>query len=362
MKTVIVYKEAGRYAGWPANYGIWSWGDEIVVGYTLGYHSTEGGFHARDKTRPFVAMQARSVDGGESWQSVETPVRTPGNKGLSAGEHSDSQAGENGGGNEPAPVEQAIDFTHPDFALMCARQDLTGGSRSWFYTSADRCHSWEGPFAIPMMGQIGLAARTDYLVSGPDECLFFLTAPTVEGTETGSRIFCARALGGGRTFEFVSWIGPESGNGFSIMPASVRLSDTGILVATRERRTGEDNVSANWIDLYRSSDNGATWTYVSRPVADTGHGGNPPTLTRLHDGRLCMTYAYRNAPYGMRAKLSSDEGLTWGEEIVLNATAGSHDIGYPRTVLRKDGTLVIVYYYNDELGGACYIAATLWKP
>ena len=26
-----VYFEPGRYGGWPANYGIWSWGDEIVV-------------------------------------------------------------------------------------------------------------------------------------------------------------------------------------------------------------------------------------------------------------------------------------------------------------------------------------------
>jgi hypothetical protein len=240
--------------------------------------------------------------------------------------------------------------------------NVAGGSRSWFYTSHDRCHSWEGPFALPLMGQLGLAARTDYLVSGPDECLLFLTAPTAEGTETGSRVFCARTSDGGRTFEFVSWIGPESGNGFSIMPASVRLSDADILVATRERRMGDDNAAANWIDLYRSSDNGASWTYVGRPVADTGHGGNPPTLTRLHDGRICMTYAYRNAPYGMRAKLSSDDGLTWGEEIFLSADAGNHDIGYPSTVLRDDGTVVIVYYYNDEAGGACYIAATLWKP
>src|SRR5262245_32307961 len=35
-RNVIVHKEAGRFGGWPANNGIWSWGDEIVVGFKLG--------------------------------------------------------------------------------------------------------------------------------------------------------------------------------------------------------------------------------------------------------------------------------------------------------------------------------------
>jgi hypothetical protein len=46
----------------------------------------------------------------------------------------------------------------------------------------------------------------------------------------------------------------------------------------------------------------------------------------------------------------------------LRSDGGSHDIGYPRTVEGPDGTLVTVYYYNDAMGGSCYIAATLWKP
>ena len=27
----FVYKEPGRFAGWPANGGIWHWGDEILL-------------------------------------------------------------------------------------------------------------------------------------------------------------------------------------------------------------------------------------------------------------------------------------------------------------------------------------------
>ena len=43
-----------------------------------------------------------------------------------------------------------------------------------------------------------------------------------------------RTTDSGKTWDFVSWIGPEP-EGFSIMPASVRLSETDILVTVRMR-------------------------------------------------------------------------------------------------------------------------------
>ena len=88
IQHVTVYRDPERYAGWPANYGIWAWDDEIVVGFTLGYPDPGGGFHRRDRKRPFVTMQARSLDGGETWQVGPCPCPTPGGRGLlSADEH-----------------------------------------------------------------------------------------------------------------------------------------------------------------------------------------------------------------------------------------------------------------------------------
>jgi hypothetical protein len=77
---------------------------------------------------------------------------------------------------------------------------------------------------------------------------------------------------------------------------------------------------------------------------------------------VCLTYGYRDPPFGMRARLSEDGGVTWGPERVLRDDAGCHDLGYPRTVQRPDGTIVTVYYFNDRPDGERYIAATLWKP
>jgi hypothetical protein len=363
VEHVTIYREPGRYAGWPANYGIWSWGDEIVVGFTLGHQGAGGGFHTRDKSRPFATMQARSLDGGKSWRVAPFPGNTPGNRGLSADEHMDANlalAAVLDGKNAPADPPGGIDFSHPDFSLMCARTGLQAGVRSFFYTSTDRCQSWQGPYVLPMYGQTGIAARTDYLLSGPRQCTLFLTANKRNGEE--GRVFCARTVDGGESFDFLAWIGPEP-EGFAIMPASVRLDSSRLLVAVRCRGdSGGFAASRHWIDLYVSQDDGKTWDYANRPVPHTGRGGNPPTVTRLRDGRLCLTYGYRDEPFGIRAKLSANDGQNWSQEITLRADGGCHDLGYPRTAQRTDGTLVTVYYFNDTVEGERYIAATLWRP
>ncbi len=364
FQHVVVYRTPERYAGWPANYGIWSWGNEIVVGFTVGYPDPAGGFHSRDRRRPFMPMQARSLDGGVSWAVAPMPCRTPGNRGLSADEHvvpelRAAAAIAQGLEDCPMPCPGGINFAHPDFALLCGRTGLKAGACSWFYVSYDRCGSWEGPYSLPMFGFSGVAARTDYLISGPDVCTLFLTAAKADGEE--GRVFCARTRDGGKTFALLSLIGPEP-SGYAIMPASLRLRSTHLLCAVRccERPTGVP--PRYWIDLYASDDDGATWHYLCRPVPDTGTGGNPPTLTRLHDGRLCLTYGYRAQPFGIRARVSADDGLTWDREYILRADGGSHDLGYPRTVQRPDGVIVTVYYFTDRPAGPGYIAATLWRP
>jgi hypothetical protein len=147
-----------------------------------------------------------------------------------------------------------------------------------------------------------------------------------------------------------------------IMPAHALLSDGRLLVAVRCQAKGAGGESRNWIDLYRSSDEGQSWAYLTRPVPDTGRGGNPPTLTRLQDGRLCLTSGYRDPPYRMEARFSSDDGQTWSAPRTLNRGAGNHDIGYPRTVQRPDGQMVTAYYWNDAPEGERYIVATIWDP
>ncbi len=378
MEHVTVYRQPGRFAGWPANYGIWSWPgqqpgrDEIVVGFTLGYHLSSTTSHARDRERPFVTMLARSQDGGAHWAAVPFPGLTPSGRALSADEHMvealglDAALADPSTTNLPTDPPGGIDMADPNLALMFARTGLRRGVRSLYYYSADRCHTWNGPYWLPDWGQPGIAARTSYTIDGPRSATIFLTANKQSTGEEG-RVLCARTTDGGRTFPFLSWIGPEP-EGFAIMPAGLRLSERRLLCAVR-CRGGRDASGARgaWIDLYASEDDGASWAWLARPVAfrSGGHSGNPPTLTRLHDGRLLMTYGDRDGPpFRMCARLSADDGATWGAEIVLRDDGGSPDLGYPRTVERSDGAIVTVYYWNDrpDGDGERHIAATVWRP
>lgn len=364
MQHIELYREAGRYAGWPANYGIWSWREEVVVSFALGFYDGDNsGFHSADRNRPFAPMQARSTDGGLSWQVEPFPGRTPAGRGFSADEHVNPPlkvAAALDGADGPQPCSGGIDFAHPDFALLCARSGLGEGTRSFFYYSLDRCRSWRGPFALPDYGQKGVEARTDYLVDNATSCTLFLTATKRNGRE--GRVFCARSTDGGRHFEFLSFIGAEP-EGFAIMPASLRLPSGRILVAQRlrtgSRQSGDEG---NWIDFYCSDDDGQSWRGQGQPVGPTGTGGNPPTLTLLADGRIALVYGFRAQPYGIRARISNDGGLHWGAEIVLRADGGCRDLGYPRTAILPDGHLLSAYYYNDAPDGERYIAATRWMP
>ena len=181
----------------------------------------------------------------------------------------------------------------------------------------------------------------------------FLTASKSTGGE--GRPFCARTVDGGKTWTFVGWIAPEPA-GYTIMPSTVRTGPHALLSALRLREGDK-----SWIEAWWSSDDGHHWQLASVPVPDTGEG-NPAAMLKLADGRIAITYGVRAKPFGMRARLSNDDGHTWGPELTLRGDGGGRDLGYPRSVQRPDGKVVTVYYFNDDPQKTRYIAATIWTP
>jgi hypothetical protein len=57
-----------------------------------------------------------------------------------------------------------------------------------------------------------------------------------------------------------------------------------------------------------------------------------------------MTYGYRRPPFGNQARISSDQGRTWSEPIIVSGDGVEGDLGYPSTVQLSDGSLLSVWY------------------
>ena len=98
--------------------------------------------HTIDHSVALTTTQARTLDGGLTWDHRPIPARVPGDVALSADEH--TQLGmklaevldHDDSGVQACPG--GLPLQHPDFALLCARTGLGRGTRSLFYYSIDR--------------------------------------------------------------------------------------------------------------------------------------------------------------------------------------------------------------------------------
>ena len=106
-----------------------------------------------------------------------------------------------------------------------------------------------------------------------------------------------------------------------------------------------------------SSDGGQTW---SAPHS-IGVWGLPSFLLRLQDGRLLMTYGYRRAPLGNQARLSTDQGLTWSEPIIISSDGALGDLGYPSTAELDDGSLLTIWYEQLKASPHAVLRQAHWK-
>jgi len=342
LQYSTVFAQAGKFAGWPANNGVWTWGDnEILVSFTVSRYVEQGGHNISGDE---ATVLGRSLDGGQTW-TIEDP---------------DNFVGD---GGTVLPPPGGINFAHPDFAW----RTVSYTSEGRFFFSYDRGHTWRGPYTCgdlmnhPALNGLENTSRTDYIVNGPDDCFIFMSA---KPGESGSDVtFTARTTDGGASFQFVSWIVPPTDPYRGVMPSTVRCSPTKLVTAVRRKGGG-----GYWVDAYVSNDNAGSWSLLSR-VGDTGNwNGNPPALNRLSDGRLCCAYGNR-AVRRIHARFSNDEGATWGEEIILRDDYypdryNDPDLGYCRMVQRPDGKLVTVYYWQTQdqyLQQSGSIEATIWS-
>lgn len=359
LRHSIVYYEQNSWAAVPANNGangpLWQWDDELLIGFTKGvFFPAEKGHQCR-YDRPFESWLARSRDGGDTWETWQ-PHEYAGKQNI----------------KKAAPVDNAVDFAHPDFLMRVEGAGYHGNEEARWFASHDRGESWSGPFDFgsllshPELTGKEFTSRTAYLSGQGAEILMFLTVrdnevPNNLNVIFAEKTFVARATAGGKEFTFVSWALPWSDPYRAAMPAPARISETTLLVAVR-RKSREHN----WIDCYISEDDGASWRFRSK-LGDTedgnNHNGNPPALIRMEDGRLCGVYGNRSREH-MLARFSDDGGLNWSAPYILRdgfrSVNGYPDLGYPRLFQRTDGRLVATYFWCSPERPQTHVASTIF--
>jgi hypothetical protein len=108
---------------------------------------------------------------------------------------------------------------------------------------------------------------------------------------------------------------------------------------------------------FRSTDDGKTWTDEGLLA---GFHKHPPSLIRLKDNRLVLTYGNRRNG-NVEARLSKDDGKKWDAPLRLFQASG--DMGYPSTVQLSDGRLVTVFYAKQSsLHDGYHMGAIGWQP
>jgi hypothetical protein len=337
----VVYYEKGRFAAWPANNGIWNWGNEVVVGFFLGYNKENKYHHAVDYKKPMTPAFARSINGGETWTFEEAP---------------DNIAY----GKKPVEFKGQINYSAEGFGLR--NRDNT------FCYTYDKGKTWIGPYSYPDLGLGKMTSRTDYNIESAGEALIFASVQDERvRASLQDRAITIKTDDGGHSFEFVGYM-TELDTVRSVMPATVRIDENHLVSAMRRRLDPPEEdkygLPQNWIDVYESTDNGKNWKYLAK-IANTDTGirnGNPPSMVRLKSGMLVVAYGYRAVPYSIRARVSSDNGKTWSKQIILRDDARIWDIGYCRTVVRNDDKVITVYYYSTSERTERHICATIWDP
>jgi len=128
----------------------------------------------------------------------------------------------------------------------------------------------------------------------------------------------------------------------------LELEDGTVLAAAR------DDLNGAHLDLYRSADQGRTWSHVVKATDKSQH---PADLIDLGNGNILLIFGNRrDKEKDTRGILSRDGGQTWETEKQMRLTVPvTGDFGYPSAVVMDDNLLIV--HYNAGEGAHTYDGA-----
>lgn len=289
------------------------------------------------------ATLVRSLDGGQSWDGV-APVTV-------------AEGGPDVGIQDPSVAQLHNGSLISNFfkwQLIREEPYDAEGLGAYVTFSADNGYHWETQH-INVGRPPGIGAwvsTTDAVLELPSGELLIPVYEnnSIAGERGGHRAFVLKSEDGGRNWQSWGLIGYDPfGNHHFEEPTLAYLPSGKLVCILREDKLKECAWQAD------SWDGGKTWS-IPRRLPIWGH---PQHLLLLQSGRLLMTYGYRRPPYGIRACLSADDGVSWDlqHELVLRSDGLHADLGYPSSVQLKDGQILTVYYFHEPGENAVYYIA-----
>ena len=288
-----------------------------------------GDFHNGPRGRTEITL---SHDGGESWDAGRVIADHASDcRNLAMGVTSDG----------------AIVLGYVTVEYEGDRPDAwTGFGDLFVIRSEDGGATWSEPLSFTgvleeLMGEVHGASPYGKIVELADGSLL-MNVYTHGTDEYGDhRTHVIRSGDGGLTWGDPTTLPVHAGDETALLA----LPSGKVLAAARRSLS---HVSQN-VCVTSSPDGGYTW---SEPIDVTGAMEIPADLVRLADGRVLMTYGYRNAPFGVRALVSGDEGATWDHDntVILVNDSLRIDCGYPSSAQLDDGSIITAYYAYESAG------------
>ncbi len=366
----VVYRNDGEFCSWPFTMGFFETSGSLIVNFqraTANYGDVASLNHNVVARGGATLVSARSFDRGRTWDRERLQ------------EHRGNTLGEHDGSGESIAELGPLDFADKDTLLWTQSSNFgTPNSRPYVRVSKDAGRNWSRSYRLPMDGLPAISTNSSQMLRSDGRSMLMLTMVSKDGWTRRPMVYLSTA--DQSTWHFLSFVTPKEdvfgatdgdwarlassfafGGHRWFYPRTVQLPSGRILCTLRCQRSPQGDM---WSEMYYSDDGGGTWAFRSR-INDFGA---PTSLVRMQDGRLVAVYGYRLPPYGLRAAVSEDEGLTWNPEIILRDDGGSWDLGYPQAIEATRGKVMAVYYFNSRHdtvkadGGVRHIARTIFTP
>jgi len=239
-------------------------------------------------------------------------------------------------------------LSHAPFAFL-------GG---YIVRSDDGGKSWRGPFVPPpapgdgtvdALGNPLPAYNRGAMIQRKDGKLYWAVAVNKGKRDRLTSVHLMTSADRGETWKYVCPIAQDDKVVFN--ETSLIETKKGDLVAFMRTANFDGKLA-----FARSTDGGKSF----EPWQDGKFFGHPFHAVRLKDGRILLVYGYRQAPFGIRAKLLNPDCTDIAEapEIVIRDDGGNGDLGYPWAALLPDGNILVAYYFNIG-DGVRHIAGSL---